>query len=974
MSGTAVRSLARSVAIALLLGAVLPPAIAGQAPPNFGGILGAILNSALRDQARREWQDRPIADYSCLEAHNLSADRLAANGLGPNDPRVQTLFAQCAHEAAIRAKVAISPVVASHDHDFVVDGLAVGAAVHPDSSVYRAYKCKPSDEFPGFTWCAIKHPMTGKFGPYDSWVTILHSDANIAVFVLQDVIPAYFSPGDAEREIDRLSQYFGQAARVLTGDPRPDAPHSIIASWGDVTLTQLDESTMEALRRGEPVTAGLVIDFLADSRKSAREGLPVFHMGGGAGYIWAANFDDTGKGRLRITAVNPGLLPAGPVEQPPPIPYAPTPSPSPAPTTQDPAQIEKDRAARAERAIAAANQQLDDAAAFIKEHADSPNLLNYVDRITGLKSAVKNGDPDEIEGKSKELADAFSHDKDYQQHLADLVEAQKKREAQYLLDAIRRGQQERDFILDYIGKNPLADATPALAALVKQLNPALQRADLNQLQPLVDKIDVTIREANLESDFVAAQKEDNKSLEKKTETTAATTTNPVPALKLPTTEKNRFLVEGDLDDVEILYNANAKAPHIAENLRGDFVFSQNQARICLFGQNPAGLALTAEQAVLAKADTRQIAFTVESCNPEQLLSYDIVATQRNAFLRTKRDDALALIKTNEDDDYRKFAEVTAADLNKAADAQRAQIEKIKANVADGAPDGFGVVLLNTESSNLCLAVGGEVPSHRQLLLRDEDKLNLEMQTKVVIKDTNIDDAFVNIQKRQCGAVYASAADLKTVTAALAREGIPYALSSLWIFPTDVEREDGALTEKARIAAQEETERAQRNADQSRLASLRAKDLSATQAAQQAALRQKFGDRAKAAAAALGSEIIAWTRDQSGQIAGFYPAYAAWLADKLADHWEVMTIDTEVRDFGISTFKSRELDTIFLQLTLHLKNRMLGEYKDACFFFGRINDTDFLMSREPAYAKCDDEATISTWQDGHQFKSEWFAPN
>ena len=74
-------------------------------------------------------------------------------------------------------------------------------------------------------------------------------------------------------------------------------------------------------------------------------------------------------------------------------------------------------------------------------------------------------------------------------------------------------------------------------------------------------------------------------------------------------------MEGDLDDVEILYNANSKAPHIAQNLRGDFVFSQNEARICLFGQNSAGLALTVEQAVLAKADTRKIAVTVEPCNP-----------------------------------------------------------------------------------------------------------------------------------------------------------------------------------------------------------------------------------------------------------------------------------------------------------------------------------------------------------------------
>ena len=775
MPKLAVRPLARSVAIALLLGAVSPPAVAGQPPPNFGGVLGAILNSALANQARQEWQNRPIADYSCLEAHNLSADRLAADGISPNDPRVQKIFAQCADEAAIRAKAAISPVVASHNHEFVVDGLAVGAAVHPDSPVYKAYKCRPSDEFPGFTWCAIKHPMTGKFGPYDSWTTILHSDANIAVFILQDVIPAYFSPGDAEREIDRLSQYFGQAARVLTGDSRADAPHSVIAAWGDVTLTPLDEPTMEVLRRGETITAGLVIDFLADSRKSAREGLPVFRMGGGAGYIWAAKFDDTGKGRLRITAVNPGLLPAGPVEQPPPIPDVPPPSPTPAPTTQDPAQIEKDRAARAERAIAAADQQLDDAAAFIKEHSESPNLLEYVDQITALKAAVKNGDPDEIERKSKELADAFSHDMDYQQHLAEVIEAQKKRDAQFLLDAIHRGQKERDFILDYIGKNPLADATPALAALVKQLNPALQRAELNQLQPMVDKIDVAIREANLESAFVSSQKEVNNSQEKKAVTTPTVIPNAPPVVKLPTTEKNRFLVEGDLDDVEILYNASSKAPHVAQNLRGDFVFSQNEARICLFGQNPDGLALTAKQVVSAKANARQIAVTVEPCNAEQLLSYDIVATQRNAFLRSKRDDALALIQTIEDGDYRKFAEVTAADLNKSTDAEHAQIEKNKANIADGAPEGFGVVLLKTGSANLCLAVEkAEVPSHEQLLLRAEDKLNLEMQTAVVIKDTTIDDAFINIQKRQCGGVYASAADLKTLTAALARDDIPYA--------------------------------------------------------------------------------------------------------------------------------------------------------------------------------------------------------
>jgi hypothetical protein len=365
---------------------------------------------------------------------------------------------------------------------------------------------------------------------------------------------------------------------------------------------------------------------------------------------------------------------------------------------------------------------------------------------------------------------------------------------------------------------------------------------------------------------------------------------------------------------------------------------------------------------------------VERCNPGQLLSYDLIATQRNAFLRSKREDALALTKSIEEDNLRKFAEVTAAELNKASDAEHAQIEKIKANIADGAPDGFGVVLLKTGSPNLCLAVGAKTSSHRQLLLPDEGKLDLEMQTEAVIKDTNIEDAFINVQKRQCGAVYASAANLKALTAALARNNIPYTFSSIWNLPADVEREETALVEKDRVAKQEETERTQRNDDQSRLAAVRAQDLSATQVAQQAALRQKYGDSAKAASNALSSEIIAWTKDQSGGIGGLYPAYVAWLTDKLADHWEVTTIDSDVQDFGTASFKNRALDTVFARITLHLRNRMLGDYDNPCFVFGRISDTEFSMSREPAFARCNDEAAIRSWQAGHQFKSEWFASN
>jgi hypothetical protein len=183
-----------------------------------------------------------------------------------------------------------------------------------------------------------------------------------------------------------------------------------------------------------------------------------------------------------------------------------------------------------------------------------------------------------------------------------------------------------------------------------------------------------------------------------------------------------------------------------------------------------------------------------------------------------------------------------------------------------------------------------------------------------------------------------------------------------------------ITEKNRAAEQAATQRAQRNADQIHLDAERAKDFNATLAAQQTALRAKFGESGKAASATLSSEIIAWNEKLKGSVGVAYPDYAAWLADKLADHWEITNTDSELRDFGTSNFKGRSLDTIFTTMTIHLKNRILGQYDNFCFVFGRINDTEFSMSRELISARCDDVAVVANWQVGHQFKSEWIASN
>jgi hypothetical protein len=247
--------------------------------------------------------------------------------------------------AALIAFAGIGPLVVAgseaiaaglRSRDFIVDGLALGGLVYPDSEIYKAYACRSSEDFSGFTWCTHQSERLGKFGHFTSRVMLLHSSSNRVVFVTETVVPAYFSPGDAEREIERISKGFGQEARTLTADVKPGLPHAVLATWGDVTLTPLDETALEALRRGEIIHRGLIADFLGDARKSARSGLPVFSLGGGPGFLWGASFDDAGRGSLRSSAVddnevggvdNSGVAPVAPtIQNKPPIvsPYAPT--------------------------------------------------------------------------------------------------------------------------------------------------------------------------------------------------------------------------------------------------------------------------------------------------------------------------------------------------------------------------------------------------------------------------------------------------------------------------------------------------------------------------------------------------------------------------------------------------------------------------------------------------------------------------
>src|SRR4029453_7040329 len=114
---------------------------------------------------------------------------------------------------------------------------------------------------------------------------------------------AFFNPKEAELSIERYSRKFGDSPRITKMPHRRGLPDGIIAVWGNITLEPLDQESIKTLAAGRSPKRGFLIDYLRNFSRSGKEGLPIYRIDGGPGFIWAASFDEKGRGTLRLAAV-----------------------------------------------------------------------------------------------------------------------------------------------------------------------------------------------------------------------------------------------------------------------------------------------------------------------------------------------------------------------------------------------------------------------------------------------------------------------------------------------------------------------------------------------------------------------------------------------------------------------------------------------------------------------------------------------
>jgi len=157
--------------------------------------------------------------------------------------------------------------------EYAVDGLAVGTRLNFGSASYREYKCSPSDQFDGLTWCQKTRTDKERRGPYIAAYSLLHSKNGNLSYINRSQEPAFFNPNEAELNIQRYSRKLGESARILKMPHRSSLPDGVIAVWGKITLEPLDQESIKTLADGKNPRKGFLIDYLRDFTRSAKHGL-----------------------------------------------------------------------------------------------------------------------------------------------------------------------------------------------------------------------------------------------------------------------------------------------------------------------------------------------------------------------------------------------------------------------------------------------------------------------------------------------------------------------------------------------------------------------------------------------------------------------------------------------------------------------------------------------------------------------------
>jgi hypothetical protein len=285
---------------------------------QFAGIPQSVVTKTVQT----EWRKSPNAEITCV-GQNLrpgGSSKSALIEIPHSDGGVAPERASCRVQMA--QSIFLTELTAQTG-PYGVDGLTLGSKVASGAPAYRQYRCVPSQKFEGFVWCTKTISDREGRGRFKEWFSMLHAQDGAVVYVNRYQEPAYWSANEVADDIQRYSRRIGEEPHIIQLPVRPGLPKGTLATWGKVVLEPVVGDELRLLGEDKPLKKGIAIDFIGNFSQSARQGLPIYRLAGGAGFVWTASYNQSGRGTLRFSAVDastysPQSLPP-PATTPPPV-------------------------------------------------------------------------------------------------------------------------------------------------------------------------------------------------------------------------------------------------------------------------------------------------------------------------------------------------------------------------------------------------------------------------------------------------------------------------------------------------------------------------------------------------------------------------------------------------------------------------------------------------------------------------------
>ncbi len=359
----------------------------------------------------------------------------------------------------------------------------------------------------------------------------------------------------------------------------------------------------------------------------------------------------------------------------------------------------------------------------------------------------------------------------------------------------------------------------------------------------------------------------------------------------------------------MLYNDSGKAPSVVRNLRGELVFEEWTGRRVPVPRAPCRTCSSTADPRPRRGARRKLDLPLATCARTNSRSRTSFSPKRERLLREPVDRVISLVEAVNGNLFARLVVVDAATLTSAKQSEAAKANEVEALVHDRKSEGFGIVAVPNASSVLCRVAPDKAEAHAAILGRLSDRIGDELPSTPVVTPTSADGAFIAVKRGECGAVYASAADLASIDEAMSRDGLSHRYLPLWIEPSEIIQTQTEIDHSKTRSAEEQFKRQRELDDRRRLDREKERDENARRETQERALRAQYGER-HASSSRPSARKSAPSRPASNppRFMERYPKLARHYQAQRDDRWEFMSVETHVLDYGTALYKDRPLET------------------------------------------------------------------